>query len=738
MKRIILVFFSIFLMCFLCFAEEATDDIQSEEPEEDVIVTVTKTESIKDRVPNKVSIVTREKIEENHYFSVANVLDGENGLRVENNCQNCNFTELRLNGMAGKYTSIVFNGIPSFSSLASVYGLEQLPAEMIGRVEILQGGASTLYGGDAVAGVVNIVPRKPTYNFFKFGSTYKSIGLPNLYKLYGGQGDENWNYTTNPERTCHANETYFSAGFTTKKKKFSAFSYGTFNFRTPYYRDHDDDLSELGELLGFSLGGYLFGNPIDNGELYIAASGMFEDRRGGNKFRSPEHLADVAESIKNLRFTTDFKWDHDFYSKGILDMNYSMYLSNAFHHRDSYYGGGGSAIEDILDTTDDWNEDTNNALAAYGETFGDVFNVGFQYNFIINQTRLQHNIGIGLDYKLDYLNDTLVSRNMEVNQGENVYGGFIQYQLTGYDLFTINLGMRVNGVTSVGTDENDNKNQILYSFPAFAPRVGFALGRFADILTIKGSFAMGYKSPGTFDEDFHITVIEGAGKKTQNADGLQPEYAISTGLTFDFSFWQKKIGLELNGFYNVIFNPFTIEGEEDEDEKYRLRKNSDEPAHIGGGSITFKFSPVKFYTLDLGITGQYGAYQIAQEYGNMYLHEFIRTPFVYGNLDNTFKVKGFVGKLGLKITGPMFVWHEGKDEVYFKTMPFFELNTSIGYTFKFKNNTSLEIFGGLLNILDQFQNDVDIGEDRDAGYVYGPSSPFTIFVGANYKIGDKQ
>ena len=71
-------------------------------------------------------------------------------------------------------------------------------------------------------------------------------------------------------------------------------------------------------------------------------------------------------------------------------------------------------------------------------------------------------------------------------------------------------------------------------------------------------------------------------------------------------------------------------------------------------------------------------------------------------------------------------------------MPFFELNTSIGYTFKFKNNTSLEIFAGGNNILDQFQNDVDIGEERDAGYVYGPSNPFTIFVGANYKIGGKK
>ena len=66
------------------------------------------------------------------------------------------------------------------------------------------------------------------------------------------------------------------------------------------------------------------------------------------------------------------------------------------------------------------------------------------------------------------------------------------------------------------------------------------------------------------------------------------------------------------------------------------------------------------------------------------------------------------------------------------------ITKSLGYTFKFKNKTSLEIFAGVNNILDQFQNDVDIGEERDAGYVYGPSNPFTIFVGANYKIGGKK
>lgn len=73
------------------------------------------------------------------------------GLRMENNCQNCGSSQVRMNGMDGPYSQILINGRPIFSSLASVYGLELIPTNMIDRIEIVRGGGSALYGSNAIA-----------------------------------------------------------------------------------------------------------------------------------------------------------------------------------------------------------------------------------------------------------------------------------------------------------------------------------------------------------------------------------------------------------------------------------------------------------------------------------------------------------------------------------------------------------------------------------------------------------
>ncbi|HPF94572.1 MAG TPA: TonB-dependent receptor, partial [Tenuifilaceae bacterium] len=68
------------------------------------------------------------------------------GLRMENNCQNCGFTQLRMNGLEGPYSQILINSRPIFSGLAGVYGLELIPSNMVDRVEVIRGGGSALYG----------------------------------------------------------------------------------------------------------------------------------------------------------------------------------------------------------------------------------------------------------------------------------------------------------------------------------------------------------------------------------------------------------------------------------------------------------------------------------------------------------------------------------------------------------------------------------------------------------------
>jgi len=101
------------------------------------------------------------------------------GLRIENNCQNCGFTQLRMNGLEGPYTQILINSRPVFSALAGVYGLEMIPTNMVERVEIVRGGGSALYGGNAIAGTVNIITKDPLFNQFEYNT---NLSLTNFEK----------------------------------------------------------------------------------------------------------------------------------------------------------------------------------------------------------------------------------------------------------------------------------------------------------------------------------------------------------------------------------------------------------------------------------------------------------------------------------------------------------------------------------------------------------------------------
>ena len=127
----------------------------------DVVVTATRTSRNLGEVPVRTEVITRDLITRSGSRTLADAVEYTTGIRVENNCQNCNFSQIRLLGLDGPYTQILVDGQPVVSSLAQVYGIEQIPARMIERIEVVKGGGSALYGPGSVGGVVNIIPREP-------------------------------------------------------------------------------------------------------------------------------------------------------------------------------------------------------------------------------------------------------------------------------------------------------------------------------------------------------------------------------------------------------------------------------------------------------------------------------------------------------------------------------------------------------------------------------------------------
>lgn len=143
-----------------------------------VVITASKSETKRRESPSLVNITTGKLLANVGACSLADGLDFQPGVRVENDCQNCGFTQVRINGLDGHYSQILMNSRPVFSALAGVYGLEHIPANMIDRIEVMRGGGSALFGSSAIGGTINIITKDPQVNSAQVSHTLTSIGVP--------------------------------------------------------------------------------------------------------------------------------------------------------------------------------------------------------------------------------------------------------------------------------------------------------------------------------------------------------------------------------------------------------------------------------------------------------------------------------------------------------------------------------------------------------------------------------
>ena len=103
--------------------------------------------------------------------SIFEALQNVNGVRPQLNCGVCNTGDIHINGLEGPYTSVLIDGMPIVSSLSTVYGLSGIPNSLVERIEIVKGPASSLYGSEAVGGLINIITKNPT-NAPQFSADY--------------------------------------------------------------------------------------------------------------------------------------------------------------------------------------------------------------------------------------------------------------------------------------------------------------------------------------------------------------------------------------------------------------------------------------------------------------------------------------------------------------------------------------------------------------------------------------
>lgn len=127
---------------------------------DDIIISANMKEVSKLDSPIPVEVYSKEFFKKNPTPSLFESLQNVNGVRPQLNCSVCNTGDIHINGLEGPYTMVTIDGMPNVSGLSTVYGLTGIPQSLIERMEIVKGPASTLYGSEAVAGLINVITKK--------------------------------------------------------------------------------------------------------------------------------------------------------------------------------------------------------------------------------------------------------------------------------------------------------------------------------------------------------------------------------------------------------------------------------------------------------------------------------------------------------------------------------------------------------------------------------------------------
>jgi outer membrane receptor for ferrienterochelin and colicins len=657
--------------------------------EANIVVTGTRSKKVLQLSPVRTEVVDRSKIEAKAATNLYDALNNELGVLVENNCQNCAVNTVRLNGLDGNYTQILFDGIGTVSSLAGVYLLQQMPAEMIERVEIVRGGGSALYGSGAIGGVVNVIRKKPTKNEGSVGFRYDWIA-----------GNVDGNRDVVGMHTVSGNMSVVS-----DNGKAGIAMWGSKSDRNAWDAN-DDEYSDLPEDLNKSMGANGFITIIPGMELSFAGATFHTDRRGGNALGSEPFATEVniAEAIETNRDTAEVRLDHEVSNM----LNYTLYYAYAGTKRHTYYGPGGS---------DDLTEDTN----LYGNTENGFHVSGLTVNII---PVAGHTFTVGAEYTSDKLIDSNPGMNRELTEKYDNIGLYAQYD---WDMRFLEIVAGVRGDKHSALDDWE-----------FSPRASLIF-KFTPHIRWRNTVATGFKAPQVFDEDFHIEIsLAGSGTTNHlivNADNLEAEHSVSysSDVSVDTHMGQLAMELILGGFYTSIEDAMSIDwgnGNTVGSNTYYTRSNADGTTKYYGGNLQLNVSYGSLLKLSSGWTYQVAEYENDESYDNGSFNEVPKVPELYGFSMLQLFWNGFQFAFSCQYMGKQYVVYEGTTTELRETDTFVVLNTRIEYKYNIDNQRYVTVFTGVDNITDAYQEDLPLGADRPAGYLYGPAKPLTIYAGA--------
>ena len=643
-----------------------------------VVVSANRNVTARRFAPTLVNVLSMQTFETTNSVSLSQGLNFQPGVRVETNCQNCGFQQVRINGLDGPYTQILVDSRPVFSALAGVYGLEQIPANMIDRVEVMRGGGSALFGSSAIAGTINIITKEPLRNSASLSHTITGIGGFNSFD----------------------NNTTMNASLVTDDHKMGLALFGQTRARQGY-DDNGDGYTEMPELKNTVLGLRSYLRTSDYSKLSFEYHHIGEYRRGGDSLHLPPHRANIAEQLEHTINSGGVKFD---YFAPNAKHRLGIFASAQHVDRDSYYGGG---------------QDLN----AYGHTDDLTWVVGSQYNYHFdNCLFMPADLTTGIEYNQDELEDSQFGYDRQTQQTVRIFSAFAQNEWK-TDMWSILVGCRM-----------DKHN--LLDKPVFSPRANLRFNPTEDI-NLRASYSYGFRAPQAFDEDLHIENVGGTVSMILLADDLKQEksqsFSASADMYHRWGDWQGNLLLE--GFFTDIDDVFALTRIGEEDGIILFERGNEKGARVYGGTIEGKLAWRDRLQLQAGFTYQQAKYKEARQWADEVEMEdrIFRTPDTYGYFTLTYNpIKPLGISLSGTYTGKMLVEHNAGVIDVNRTEesdPFMDMGLKATYDFNIYKHINLQVNLGVQNIFDAYQKDFDLGPNRDSSYIYGPGVPRSFFAG---------
>ena len=676
-----------------------------------VVISATRNRIDLKKAPVIVNVLNSKLFNATQSVSVAETLNFQPGVRVETNCQNCGFTQVRLNGLDGSYTQVLINSRSVFSALNSVYGLEQIPTSILDRVEVVRSGGSALFGSNAIAGTVNIITKEPVLNTWNIASNISLI-----------DGEI-------PDRTLN-----FSGSVVTEDLNSGVTIYGMNRDRSAYDAN-GDGFTEITELTNNTLGAKAFLKPNELSKLSLDLTALKEYRRGGDRLDLAPHLTDITEQLDHNTFIGGLTYD---ISNAEMNNHYSVYISGQHTDRKSYYGGlGGGRTA----------QDSTLASNAYGNTKDLAILGGFQFtrNFKNNDV-----LTTGVEYNHSNTEDDIAGYQRSIDQKVDSYAAFAQYEWKPFENFTALLGARLDHIDITGdyAVENINRESNIKQ-TVLSPRITL-LYDITEELQFRGGYARGFRAPQAFNEDLHISSVGGEPQFVILSNDLETEYSNAYTASFNYSKSVNKLQYDflLEGFYTELKDPFSTvsTGASLPNGSILKEVRNGSGAYVTGTNFEIGVSPSSALTFQLGGTYQRSIFkedQILYEAApeneaeeDIIISEFVRNPDFYGYLNvNTSPFEDFAVDLTGTYTGEMTIPKVINANGYLElreSPDFWDLNLKISQHVDITENFHINLSTGVQNVFNAYQDDFDSGPTRDSDYIYGPSRPRTFFFGIKF------